>query len=212
MSAEATLPGTGSWRTVSFICGLIVLAALWGGPLVSMSHRAFSPHMLLHLGVILVAAPLLAASVVRYVPAPRSFRDAMGWYLLAAAFEMLAVWSWHIPILHDAAGHQPVLFAIEQASFLGGGMALWTAILSGRRRHEAGAAAIAAFLTFSHMTMFGLVLSLAPVPIYDPSLCQGAFGLNPLADQHLGGALMAAGGLAYLAATAFSTLRALGGR
>ena len=52
------------------------------------------------------------------------------------------------------------------------------------------------------MTMFGLVLTLAPHLIYDPALCLGAFGFDRLGDQHFGGALMAVGGgLPYLAAT-----------
>jgi putative membrane protein len=192
--------------------GIAVLAGLWGSPLVALSHTAFSAHMILHLGVIVVAAPLLAASVAPWVPTPRSFGDAMRWYLLAAAFEMLVVWGWHIPLLHDAAGHAPVLYVVEQASFLTAGLALWTAIFSARTAAGAGAGAIAAFLTFSHMSMFGLVLSLAPALIYDPDLCQGAFGLDRIGDQHLGGALMATGGLAYLAATAGLCKRAVAGR
>lgn len=212
MSTEAIIPRTSSWGALSVAAGLTVLAALWGGPLVPLSRTAFSCHMLLHLGLILIAAPLLAAPLARRLPIPRGFKDAIGWYLLAGTFEMLAVWSWHIPLLHDAAGRLPVLFGAEQASFLAGGMALWTAIFSVRSRSAACAAAIAAFLTFSHMTMFGLLLSLAPTLIYDPSLCRGSFGLDPLGDQHLGGALMAAAGLAYLAATALLSARAVGGR
>jgi putative membrane protein len=55
------------------------------------------------------------------------------------------------------------------------------------------------FLTFTHMSMFGLVITLAPRLIYDPSFCLGAFGLTSLDDQRLGGILMAVcGGLPCL--------------
>ncbi len=182
--------------------GLVVLAALWLSPLVPMSRTAFSPHMLLHLGVVLGASPLLGFAVARRLSAPASFSEAMRWYLLAATFEMLAVWGWHIPFLHDAAGRSVALFVLEQASFLAAGLATWTVAWTARNREAAGAAAIALFLTFSHMSMFGLVLTLAPRLLYDPNLCTGAFGFGRLDDQHFGGALMALGGLPYVGVAA----------
>ncbi len=163
--------------------------------------------MLLHLGVMVVAAPLLAFGLAPRLRTPRSFGDAIGWYLLAAAFEMLAVWGWHVPLLHDAAARSNGVFVLEQVSFLAGGLAIWTVAFTARTREAAGAAAIALFLTFTHMSMFGLVLALAPSLIYDPALCGGAFGLAPVDDQHLGGVLMLVGGLPYLAATSVACLR-----
>lgn len=192
------------WANLGFALGLALLTALWLGPLVPMSRTAFSPHMLLHLGVVVVASPLLGLSLAARLRPFDGFRDALSWSLLAAAFEMLAVWGWHIPLLHDAAGRSTGLFVLEQASFLAGGLALWTAIGLARRGAPAGAAAIALFFTFSHMTLFGLMLTLAPRLIYDPDLCRGAFGLDRLADQQFGGVLMAVGGgLPYLLGTAW---------
>jgi putative membrane protein len=55
------------------------------------------------------------------------------------------------------------------------------------------------------MTMFGMMLTLAPILLYDPDLCRGAFGLDRLQDQHLGGVLMAVGGgLPYLIGTGWA--------
>ena len=194
-------------QSLSIGAGLLVLAALWCGPLAPMSRTSFSPHMLVHLGVVVVASPLLGFALARQLPTPNGFGDALRWYLLAAAFEMLAVWSWHVPILHDAAGHAVSVFVLEQASFLAGGIALWTAVWTARGRGAAGAAAIALFLTFSHMSMFGLILTLAPRLLYDPTLCLGAFGLDRVGDQHFGGVLMVLGGLPYLAVAAFMVAR-----
>ena len=209
MSLEAALTRPTPWRGLAFFAGLAVLIALWCGPLPALSHTAFSAHMLLHLGVVVVAAPLLAALPGQWLAAATSFSAALGWTLLAAAFEMVAVWGWHVPVLHDLAGHTPGFFIAEQMSFLAGGLALWTVVLGARKAAQAGAAAIATFITFTHMTMFGLLLGLAPTLIYDPDLCQGAFGLDRLDDQHLGGALMAVGGFAYLGATITLCARAL---
>ncbi len=209
MTTEGLRLWTVPWDLLSAAAGTIVLGLLWLGPLASLSHTAFSAHMLLHLGLMLVAAPLLAMPVSRRLPSPRGLGDALAWYLLAGAFEMLVVLAWHIPLLHDAAGHNALLFAAEQLSFLAAGVALWACIFSARRSAAAIAAALVAALTFSHMSMFGLMLALVPTLIYDPNLCQGWFGIYRLNDQHLGGALMAAGGLMYLLAAVVLFMRAV---
>lgn len=142
---------------------------------------------------------MLAVGVAAYLPQMASFGDALAWGLLASLFEMIAVWGWHIPLLHDAASRDLGWFFVEQGSFLLAGLAVWIIPFASRRPDTAAAAAVALGFTFIHMTMFGSILTLAPKLLYDPNLCRGAFGLDRLADQHLGGALMAVGGgSAYL--------------
>jgi putative membrane protein len=194
------------------VAGIAVLAALWLGPLGPLSHTAFSAHMLLHVGVIAVGSPLLGYAIAVRLPAPATFATALSWCLLAAAVEMVMVWSWHLPLLHDEAGHSTILFVVEQGCFLAGGLALWTAAMAARTRQSAGAAAIALFLTFTHMAMFGLVLTLAPRLLYDPSVCQAAFGMSGLDNQHLGGVVMIAGALPYFAGTGLAVFRLMNQR
>jgi putative membrane protein len=195
----------------SILAGIVVLAGLWLGPLVAMSRTAFSPHMLLHLGVVVVASPLIAWGIAQYLRPPSTLRDALSWCLLGATFELVVVWGWHIPLLHDAQGRNFALFILEQVSFLAAGLAVWTAAFAARSPQTAAAALLALFFTFSHMTMFGLLLTLAPRLIYDPDICRGAFGLGRLADQQFGGTLMAVGGgLPYLAGTAWAAWRLVG--
>ena len=210
-AAAAPTPARLTAPVTSIVAGALVLGGLWLGPLPLFSRTAFSLHMLLHLGVMVVAAPLLALGLASRITGPRGFGEALGWYLLAGAFELVMVWGWHVPLLHDAAARNGILFGLEQASFLAGGTAIWAAAFSARSREAAGAAAIALFLTFAHMSMFGLVLSLAPKLIYDPAICSGSFGLAPVDDQHLGGVLMLLGGLPYLVATGVQCLRAVAG-
>ena len=45
--------------------GVGLLALLWLGPLPEMSRTAFSAHMILHLGIVAAAAPLLAIGLNR---------------------------------------------------------------------------------------------------------------------------------------------------
>ncbi len=179
-------------RAWPLIAGLALLAALWLGPLPDMARRAFSPHMILHLGVTLAAAPLLAIGALRLLPAQwlRS-RQPLAAALAVSALEFVVVWGWHAPALHEAAAASPFMFAVQQASFLGAGLALCGTAFFSRSRRHAASGALAMLLTSMHMAMLGVLLVLAPRLIYAPQFCLGAFGLDPLADQQLGGGLMA---------------------
>lgn len=193
---------------VGLVLGLVILAALWGGPLATMARTAFSPHMMLHLGVMIIAAPMISFWLSRRLRGTREFRDALNWVMLASVFDLVAVWGWHIPVLHAMAERHDGLFVVQQGFFLAAGLAVWTAAMSARTRHAAGAGAIGLFFTFTHMTMFGLVITITPRLIYAPDICRGAWGFTPLNDQQFGGILMATfGGLPYLAGAALAVFR-----
>lgn len=180
-------------------CGVLLLALLWLGPLPGMARRAFSPHMILHLGVTVVAAPLIALGLIG-LARDRSVRHPVALALGASLFEMLVVWGWHAPVLHEAAAARLPVFAAQHACFLAAGILIWAAAFSGNSRAMAGVGVFAMLFTFMHMAMLGLLLSLAPDLVYAPAFCLGAWGFDPLDDQRLGGALMAVvGGLPYLA-------------
>lgn len=180
------------------LAGLLILAGLWLGPLPAMSRTAFSAHMLLHLGVVALVAPLLAMGLVR--SGLRLGSNMRGWMALAFIIEMVVVWGWHAPLLHEAVARQVLVFVVQQLSFLLVGLAVWLAGLAARERGDLLVAMFGFALTLMHMTMLGVLLLMAPKLIYPAELCLGAFGFEALEDQRLGGVLMAAwGGLAYLA-------------
>lgn len=185
------------------VTATILLVFLWAGPLARLSQVSFTAHMLLHLGVVLIAAPLLALCLKRSGLLGRAALG-LGTAMVFSAVEMLAVWAWHAPVLHAAAALRPGAFAVQQASFLIAGILVWLPGLAGSAEHERGAAAAGALAmgaSFTHMSMLGVLLSIAPGIVYAPGLCGGAFGLDPLTDQRAGGALMAvSGGLFYLTA------------
>jgi putative membrane protein len=166
--------------------------------------------MVLHLGLIVLAAPLLAYGIAPLLRPLVEFRSALSWGALAALFDMVVVWGWHIPLLHALSARYDAIFVLQQLSFLAAGLAVWIVAFNARSRAAAGVAALVLFLTFTHMSMFGLVITLAPRLLYDPSFCLGAFGLSSLEDQRLGGILMAVcGGLPYLAGAAAVLWRVL---
>ena len=180
----------------------LILAVLWGGPLPELARVSFSAHMVLHLGLIALAAPLAALGFARLVREDSPPGGWVLWAVLASVFELVVVWGWHVPGLHEAAAFVPWLFAVQQASFLVAGALVWLPGLVGSGRGAAGAGVIAMGLSFMHMSMLGVLLTTAPVLIYPEGMCGGAFGLSALADQRIGGVMMAVlGGAPYLAGT-----------
>ncbi|WP_081974954.1 cytochrome c oxidase assembly protein [Novilysobacter arseniciresistens] len=188
-------------RPAWLAAGLAVLGAAWLGPLPEWSRQSFAAHMLMHMGVVAVAAPLVAAGLARsrFDPA----RHWPGWFapMPASALEFVVVWAWHAPALHHAAGHVPELLVVEQGSFLLVGLLVWVAAFggdAGRRRDRAAAGVAGLLMTSMHMTLLGVLLALASRPLY-AGHGSAMLGLSALQDQHLGGVLMLVfGGVAYL--------------
>ena len=92
--------------------GLLVLAGLWALPMQGWLAADFPHHMLRHMGLVAVVAPLLVlgfprlASVFAVSP------------LVGTVVEFAVVWGWHIPYLYGMAKLHVVGMAAEQASFL----------------------------------------------------------------------------------------------
>lgn len=195
--------------------GAGVLAALWLGPLPALAREAFTAHMAIHMGVVAVAAPLLAVSVAGGRADPARRWPAAFAPVPAALVELVVVWGWHAPALHHAARRSGTAFAVEQASFLAVGLLVWLAAVGGdpaRRDRRAGAGALGLLLASMHMTLLGALLTLAPRTLYARS-GPTPLGLSALEDQHLGGAVMLiVGGAVYLAGGVVLVRRMLRGR
>lgn len=191
--------------------GLAVLAALWLVPWERIVPGELSAHMIVHMGVVAVAAPLLALGLAggRFDPvrrAPTIFAP-----IQISVVELLVVWAWHAPALHHGARHSSLLFVLEQLSFLACGLALWLAAFGGEVRDRVdrrAAGIVALLLTTMHMTLLGALLALSPRALYEHAGHAGA-----LDDQHLGGAIMLiAGAASYLAGGLWLTIDLLRNR
>ncbi|HTV19009.1 MAG TPA: cytochrome c oxidase assembly protein [Polyangiaceae bacterium] len=184
------------------LLGVLTLAAAWLGAFGRLLPGPFSAHMTMHMAVVAVAAPLFAFGVAG------TWADPVGrWprcFSVAAASiaELILVWAWHTPALHHAARHSSGGVVYEQASFLLSGLWLWGAAVGGDRRERAGAGIVGLLLTCMHMTLLGALLALPPRVLYEHAnhgVEAHAARISPLADQHLGGAIMIVfGGAAYL--------------
>jgi putative membrane protein len=182
--------------------GLASLAAAWLGPLPRLAPDHFSAHMAMHMGVVAMAAPLIALGLAggRFDPArkwPRLFSA-----LQASAVELVVVWAWHAPALHHAARHSTAGLVAEQGMFLMSGLLVWSAAFGGgasRSGERAGAGVVALLLTSMHMTLLGALLALSPRPLYVHDVESALVG-SALDEQHLGGTIMLlVGGVSYLA-------------
>lgn len=188
-------------RGALLLFGVITLLAVWLGPLPSLAPGSFSAHMTMHMGVVAVAAPAVALGLAggRWDPV----RRAPQWFppVPVSFVELVVVWGWHAPTPHGFARGSTAGLVLEQGTFLASGLLLWLAAFGGdvgQRSERTGAGIVALLLTSMHMTLLGALLALPTRPLY-PHCAHAPGSLDPLQDQHLGGAIMlVVGGISYL--------------
>lgn len=180
------------------IAGLAVLLFAWAGPLPHLVPQSFAAHMGLHMLVVGVAVPLIAAALALRL----AITSVLALPIVVSLLDFVVVWGWHAPALHHASRTEPLVLVAEQLSFFAISLLVWLVALSGSDRGNAAlGGAMALFFTSMHMTLLGALLSLSPRPLYEGHHGgDGWLGLSPLADQQLGGVVMLAiGGVVYLA-------------
>jgi putative membrane protein len=216
-------------RARYFAGALVVLAIALLSPLDALSGALASAHMVQHLLLVLVAAPLLAlsapgATLLRGLPG-RLRRDLGRWRrrlrLTRARTGALrhpgtvwllhvgALWFWHAAGPYDAALGNEIVHAVEHASFLITGVLFWNVVVASRR-HPAtstggmspGFGVLLLFATAMQGVFLSALLTFAGTPWYDAyAETTRAWGLEPLADQQLAGVLMwIPGGVVYVIA------------
>jgi putative membrane protein len=229
-------PGRGVRRAnvTAFALGWTAVVVAIVSPLDALADALFSAHMVQHLVLMLVAAPLLAMSrAVRagfwvlplrarrqfaraWVAAPRFRAGVDGLSRRGIAFLLLSIslWVWHVPLFYDAAVSDELLHGLEHASFLGGSLLFWWALLDSRHRQRTdyGTAVLLAFLASMQSALLGALLTFARRPWYSAHLESApAWGYTPLQDQELAGLIMwvpaSAVYLVAIAAFTFAWLR-----
>lgn len=174
--------------------GWVLVALLFISPLCAASMALFSARVAQHILLTLLAAPVVAAAL-----------PALRWPSLPLAGLFAGLfWFWHAPGPYRATLEGDLTYWAMHISLFASATLLFAAL---RAAPERGLPAAA--LTGAQMTALAVVLTLSPAPWHDFHIATTlAYGIGPLADQQLAGALMwVGGGLFFLAAIGVLALR-----
>jgi putative membrane protein len=181
--------------------GWIVAAAAFLSPLCALSVALFSARVAQHMLLILVAAPLIAIGWPRAQPTSRAW---LLWTSTVVFF--LALWFWHMPVPYEATFTSVWTYWAMHLTLFGSSILLWRELLDHSPR-QTGQVLAAGLLTFVHMGLLGAVLALADRPLFQSHLLTTeAWGLTPLQDLELGGAVMWVPGIVLFLWTAIRSI------
>lgn len=201
---------------IALIGGIIALVVVLSPPADEIVDRSFSAHMLQHMVLTMLAAPLLAYA------GPLVFRrwassgvmtalHGLTRPFVALILSAIGIWMWHFPRLYDAALEQPVLHSMEHLVFIVSFIIFWRPLMTnaadgGRLRSNE---ARVLYLTVGMFTtgLLAAYITLARHLIYTHYEVTAAGERTPLADQQLGGAYMLVVGTIALVAALLLTLR-----
>ncbi|MDA1258018.1 MAG: cytochrome c oxidase assembly protein [Chloroflexi bacterium] len=202
------------WRITLTLLGFSALTFSLIGPADVLAEDQFFLHMIQHLLLTLVAAPLLLIaspvavylwslpSDVRYTIAGSLARRGKTGRLIrkltypkaAMAIYVLTMYTWHVPVMYEAAIHNEALHYLEHFMFFGAAILFWWPI--------AGPAPVRSQLTYPQRLLYtmlaltpsaalGALITLVGSTLYEHYEATPLhWGLDAGEDQSLGGLIM----------------------
>jgi putative membrane protein len=131
-----------------FLAGLTTMLLALASPVETLTHRWLAAHMVQHMLLMVVVAPMLwmgAPVAPLFVGLPRSIRSlvlalthgpagrrlmrcllhpGVGWSAFALSF-----WGWHVPALYDLALESDLWHHVEHACFLVSALLFWRPVI-----------------------------------------------------------------------------------
>ena len=191
---------------------VVAIAVALVSPLDAMSDALASAHMVQHLLLVLVAAPLLARSSPGLLAArldPDLGRAQLRWrrrlglsrrrtallrHPAAAWLAHTAVlWFWHAGVPYRAAVEHEWIHVIEHLTFFGSAYLLWRVVVGSRAggRVDNGLGVLLLFGAAMQSVLLSALLTFSGEPWYEVYAgTTDAWGLSQLADQQLAGVIM----------------------
>src|ERR1700675_16129 len=139
------------WRAAAFIAGLFSVWIALGSPLAALDHQLLTVHMMKHLLLMTVGAPLIllgAPAMPLLCGLPKWFMRRgktppfLGHFLSNSVFCWLAgtaaVIAWHIPTLFQLGLSSNTWHIVEEVCFLSAGLLFWRPIIRTRAREANG--------------------------------------------------------------------------
>ena len=203
------------WRVLAFFLGLAAIVIALASGLQLLAGDLFSVHMLQHMLLTVVAAPLLLVGapvrpLLRGLPAAvragvvrplagsslvRGLLHVLRHPLVAVAIYVGGLYLWHWPALYDAAVENEPLHVLEHTHFFLGALLFWSVVIDPLpfRGTLPYAARIPYLLVAgaAQNTLLGGLLSFSTRVFYAHYEVAAALrGVDPLTDQRVGGAIM----------------------
>jgi cytochrome c oxidase assembly factor CtaG len=199
--------GVATSRRIAFHAGLLVIVVALAGPLDAAAARSLSMHMVQHLLLTMVAAPLLLLAAplslaLRAWPGrPRRFLLAVlhSRFVRIVANPMVAwamfftlLWATHVTSLYDATLRSDPLHATEHLAYLATALLFWAPVI-GRdpmpSRLSYPAKILYLFLAMPAMAFLGLTIASTRRVLY-PTYAHIEGVARAIADQQAAGAIM----------------------
>jgi cytochrome c oxidase assembly factor CtaG len=201
-----------AWRAGSFLLGIFLIWVAVASPIAGTAHELLTGHMVQHLLLMTFAAPLIwvGEPMIAFVHGmPKRVQDTMAPLLRWRPTQVLgnaithpaacwlgaagALFGWHIPALFALGMESPVCHAIMEMSFLVTGLLFWWPVFQPWPSLKKPGWLIVFYLFLATLPCdilsgFLVFCDRVVYPGYVDSL--QPFGLSPLQDQQLAGALM----------------------
>jgi cytochrome c oxidase assembly factor CtaG len=201
-------PSEGRGHRAAFVAGVVALVLADVSPIHVAAEASLTWHMVQHLVIVGLAAPLIAwstpgAALLRGIGlgATRSLTSArrraglsvermrrlrhpiVRWFVFVLVF-----WGWHASRLYSLAVENELVHALEHATFVGASVFVWSCVVGPARasgRAEPATRVLVVFLLGLQGVLLSALMIFSPTPWYDVYA-----GADALGDQHLAGVLM----------------------
>lgn len=218
--------GPAWWQLVLYLGGLLVVSIALLSPIEGMVSLLFLVHMIQHMLLMMVAAPLLL--LANPLPAflwglPRTIRRGVGRLLtrnapfrrglraltlmpVAWAIYVVNLWVWHVPAAYQAALRNDLIHDLEHIAFFLTALLFWFPVISPaprlHRHIHHGLRIVYVVAATGQNTLLGALIALTDRVLYPYySAAPRIWGLTALEDQIWAGAIMWEGGIMYVIAT-----------
>jgi cytochrome c oxidase assembly factor CtaG len=210
---QGASPNAPSARALTlFLSGIVALWIAVGSPLATLDHGRLTFHMLQHLLLMTIAAPLiLLAEPVRVIR--EGFPDGLVYCVLSPSLRRLhglgsilthpiccwvagtsVVIAWHIPAVFELGMRSQFWHAVQHASFLAGGLLFWWPIIQpwpATPKWPAWSLPLYLFFATLPCDALSAFLAFCDRVVYSShGAAHSAANASPLQDQQLAGALM----------------------
>ena len=201
-----------AWHAWCFGLGWLLMIIGLVSPVDTYSDDLFWVHMLQHILITMVVAPLMLlgapATLALRAASPRVRRDylvpllesrvvrALTWPPVALLIFILGIWAWHLPAAYDAAIGSEALHFLEHGIFLLGGVLFWWLIIgvdASRLRPAHVWRLFVLVIAILQNIGLGLILTSVGEPLYETYEIAASlreWGPDALTDQRLGAGIM----------------------